>query len=520
MTDLPIQTALISVSDKDGLVPLALLLKERGVRILASSGTKKFLAENGIPAEEVSDYTGSPEILGGRVKTLHPKIHGGLLADRDNPEHLQTLQDQGIAPIDLVILNLYPFQEKFGSDRLSDRELCEFIDIGGITLLRAAAKNHPFVSIVTHPEQYAVVSKEIEATGCTTLETRKQLARAAFELSSEYDSTIARFFREMTEPDPVPAKLAISFTRVSELRYGENPHQRAAIYSTGEDSPLLSLIQHPGKELSFNNYLDIAGAFALARDLGEDAVAIIKHTNPCGAAWCGKPAVSYRRALECDSVSAFGGIVAVNGQIDEELAALLTDIFLEVIIARSYSDGARELLKKKKNLRAVTVPEPHWAGSLNTRLGLQVEGALLLQESDSGFPELDELKVVSKRQPSEAKLKTCLMSWKTAKHVKSNSIVIADNEGTVGIGAGQMSRVDSARIAVRKAEEANYSLQGTVAASDAFFPFPDGVLELAEAGVNAVIQPGGSIRDQKVIDAADEANLVMIFTGRRHFRHI
>jgi phosphoribosylaminoimidazolecarboxamide formyltransferase/IMP cyclohydrolase len=520
VTEQPIRTALISVTDKAGLVPLASLLNTRGVRLLASSGTKTFLEQHGLPAEEVSEYTGSPEILDGRVKTLHPVIHGGLLADRGNPDHLQTLRDRGIAPIDLVVLNLYPFQEMFSSGTLDDRRLCEFIDIGGIALLRAAAKNYPYVAVVTHPDQYAGVSKEIEATGGTTLETRRRLARAAFELSAEYDSTIARFFRESTGVEPVPEKLPVGYSRTATLRYGENPHQTAAIYATGEPSPLLSLTQHQGKELSFNNYLDIAGAFALARDLGEGTAAVIKHTNPCGAAWCGSPGSSYRRALEGDPVSAFGGIVAVNGQVDESLAALLNEIFLEVVIARSYSGGALEAFRKKKNLRSISVPEQFWTGVTAVRLGLHVQGALLLQESDSGFPELDDLKVVSKRQPSEAEMKACRMGWITAKHVKSNAIVIADDRGTVGIGAGQMSRVDAAWIAVRKAQEAKLSLAGTSAASDAFFPFPDGVLELAEAGVSAIIQPGGSIRDQQVIEAADAANLAMIFTGRRHFRHI
>ncbi len=520
MKELPVKTALISVTDKSGLIQLASLLKKKGVKILASSGTKAHLENEGISAEEVSDYTGSPEILDGRVKTLHPKIHGGILADRENPKHLETLASHGIEPIDLVVINLYPFDEKFRSGKLSERELCEFIDIGGITLLRAAAKNFPFVTVLTHPDQYPLAFEEIESTGGTTLETRKSLARAAFENSAGYDSTISRFFRRITAEETLPAQLPLSFSRAAALRYGENPHQEAAIYASQDDSILLSFTQHQGKELSFNNYLDIVGAFSLARDLGEGSASIIKHTNPCGAAWCASPLASYRRALACDPVSAFGGIVAVNGAIEEELAEELSILFLEVVLARSISEGAIKTFSKKKNLRVVTIPQRFWDLAAGGYLGLYVEGTLLLQRSDSGFPEIDELQVVSKRQPTREERDACLMGWKVAKHVKSNAIVIVDNEGTVGIGAGQMSRVDASRIAVQKAEDAKLSLQGKVAASDAFFPFPDGVMELAKAGIIAIIQPGGSIRDQKVIEAADEAGIVMMFTGYRHFRHI
>ncbi|NIM19796.1 MAG: bifunctional phosphoribosylaminoimidazolecarboxamide formyltransferase/IMP cyclohydrolase [Candidatus Latescibacteria bacterium] len=520
MRERQIQTALISVTDKSGLVQLASLLKEKGVKILASSGTKAHLEEEGIHAEEVSEYTGSPEILGGRVKTLHPKIHGGLLADRDNSDHLDTLEAHGIALIDLVVINLYPFVEKFRAGELSEKSFCEFIDIGGIALLRAAAKNYAHVTILTDPGQYPAAIEEIRASGGTALETRKRLARAAFELSSEYDATIAKFFHELSPNDEMPNRLPLSFKKAATLRYGENPHQRAAVYASQEDSPLLSLKQHQGKELSFNNYLDIAGAFSLARDLGKGSVAIIKHTNPCGAAWCGSPAASYRRALECDPLSAFGGIVAVNGSVGIELAAEMTKLFLEVVLARSFDAEAMKQMSKKKNLRAVTISDRFWEEAKQSRIGVCVENALLFQESDTGFPELDELKTAGHREPSASELDACKMAWKVAKHVKSNSIVIADEEGTVGIGAGQMSRVDAARIAVKKAGDAKFSLHGKVAASDAFFPFPDGVTELAQAGIVAVIQPGGSIRDKEVIAAADAADVAMIFTGRRHFRHI
>lgn len=520
MNEKAIHTAIISVTDKSGIEELAAVLKERGVRILASSGTKSHLEKAGIPAEEVSEYTGSPEILGGRVKTLHPKIHAGLLADREDAEHIQTLSSGEIDPIDVVVINLYPFEEKFRSGNLSERELTEFIDIGGITLLRAAAKNYPFVTVLTRPDQYADVIAEIKGRGATSLETRRRLARDAFKLSSHYDAMIARFFQEAAGEDLMPDTQPFAFKREALLRYGENPHQRAAVYASAEDSPLLSFTQLQGKELSFNNYLDFIGALSLARDLGEGSVAIIKHTNPCGAAWCGGPLQAYQRALQCDPLSAFGGIVAVNGIIDEELAKVMKTLFLEVVIARSFSEGALKTFAKKKNLRLLTIPVRHWQSPQNGRLGVFVEGALLLQESDSGFPELDEMETVSRRQATEAQRAACEMAWKVSKHVKSNAIVIADEEGTVGLGAGQMSRVDAARIAVHKAREAKFDMQGKVASSDAFFPFPDGVLELAQAGITAVIQPGGSIRDGEVIEAANQADIVMLFTGRRHFRHI
>jgi phosphoribosylaminoimidazolecarboxamide formyltransferase/IMP cyclohydrolase len=515
-----IHTVLISVTDKSGIEELAALLRRQGARILASSGTKSHLERAGIRAVEVSEYTGSPEILGGRVKTLHPKIHAGLLADRDNAEHRKTLSAGEIDPIDMVVINLYPFEEKFRAGNLSDREMTEFIDIGGITLLRAAAKNYPFVTVLTSPDQYAAVIDEIQQNGATSLETRRRLAGAAFRLSSHYDAMIARFFQETDAEESMPESLSFAFHREALLRYGENPHQQAAIYGSAEESPLLSLQQLQGKELSFNNYLDCTGALSLARDLGEGSVAIIKHTNPCGAAWRGGPFQAYQRALQCDPLSAFGGIAAVNGSIDEELAAEMKNLFLEVVIARSFSEGARAIFSKKKNLRLLAIPERHWQSPRDGRLAVFVEGALLMQESDTGFPELEQMKTLSKKQVSDAQRAACEMAWIVSKHVKSNAIVIADEDGTVGLGAGQMSRVDAARIAVHKAREAKFDLQGKVAASDAFFPFPDGVLELAEAGITAIIQPGGSIRDAEVIAAADRAGIVMLFTGRRHFRHI
>jgi phosphoribosylaminoimidazolecarboxamide formyltransferase/IMP cyclohydrolase len=512
-------TALISVTDKGGLADLAAAFKEAGIHIVASSGTQKYLAEKGIESEEIAAYTGSPEILGGRVKTLHPKIHGGILADRDNAEHVKVLDDSGTNPIDYVVVNLYPFEEKYRSASLSPGEMVEYIDIGGITLLRAAAKNHKHVTIVTDPSQYGTVIEQLK-TGGTTLELRTEFAARTFALTATYDAAIYKFFEGITPSDELPARIPIGLEKVTDVRYGENPHQKAALYRTIEDSALADLIQHQGKELSYNNYQDIVGAFNLAKELGPDCVAIIKHTNPCGAAWCGEVLASFRRALECDKTSAFGGIVAVNGTVTGELAAELTQMFLEVVLARGYDDDAMKKFGKKKNLRIVTVPQKYWDEDEPGILAVLAENVALYQEKDAGFPELEELKQVTSRAPSDNEMTALKMAWKVCKHVKSNAIVIADDKGTVGIGAGQMSRVDSAQIATRKAFDAGLSIAGSAAASDAFFPFADGVTELAKNGVTAVIEPGGSVRDQEVIDAADEAGVAMLFTGRRHFRHV
>jgi phosphoribosylaminoimidazolecarboxamide formyltransferase/IMP cyclohydrolase len=513
------KTALISVTDKNDLESIAGALAEQGYSILSSSGTMKYLSDKGIEVEEIAAYTESQELLGGRVKTLHPKIHAGLLADRDDSDHMKQLEEQSIRPIDVVIVNLYPFMEKQRAGGLSEREMCEYIDIGGITLIRAAAKNFQHVTIVTSPNDYESVVDELATNGHTTMETRRRLARDAFSLTSQYDAAINSFFRENTPKERTPQNLSVSLDKVEDLRYGENPHQYAALYRTREDSAILALEKLQGKDLSYNNYLDLIGAFALARDLGENCVAVIKHTNPCGAAWCGDTLTSYRRALATDRVSSFGGIVAVNGAVEKELAEELNQLFLEVVLARSISGDARALLAKKKNVRVLTLQDSYWESPYQGNYSLLAEGILLMQNTDAGFPELNELQVVTKRTPSDDELQACKMAWKVAKHVKSNAIVIADQEGTVGVGAGQMSRVDSSQIATRKAFDADFSLIGKSAASDAFFPFPDGVTTLAQAGITAVIQPGGSMRDKEVIAAADEANVTMIFTGRRHFRH-
>ena len=512
-------TALISVTDKSGLEDLAAAFVKAGIHIVASSGTQKFLADKGIESEEIAAYTGSPEILGGRVKTLHPKIHGGILADRGNDEHVRTLDESGTNPIDFVVVNLYPFEEKYRSGTLSPEELVEYIDIGGITLLRAAAKNHKHVSIVTDPSQYGEVIETLGAGG-TTPEMRARFAALTFALTATYDAAILRFFEKIAPSGELPQRMPIGLEKVTDVRYGENPHQKAALYRTIDDSALAGMIQHQGKELSYNNYQDITGAFALARELGRDCVAIIKHTNPCGAAWCGNVLDSFRRALACDKTSAFGGIVAVNGIVTGELAGELTQMFLEVVLARGYDDDAMAAFKKKKNLRIVTIPDKYWDEEEPGTLAVVLGNVALVQETDTGLPELEELKQVTSRAPSDDEMTALKMAWKVVKHVKSNAIVIADANGTVGLGAGQMSRVDSVQIATRKAFDAGLSMNGTAAASDAFFPFADGVTELAKSGVTAVIEPGGSVRDEEVIAAADEAGVAMLFTGRRHFRHV
>jgi len=513
-------TALISVTDKSGLEDLAAAFSKAGIHIVASSGTQKYLADKGIESEEIAAYTGSPEILGGRVKTLHPKIHGGILANRDNADHIKALGAAGMRPVDYVVVNLYPFEEKYRSGSLSAEEMVEFIDIGGITLLRAAAKNYKHVTVVTDPEQYGEVIDALAKDGETNAEMRGRFASWAFALTATYDAAIYRFFEEIAPPQDLPERLPIGLEKVTNVRYGENPHQKAALYRTIADSALTGMVQHQGKELSYNNYQDIVGAFNLARELGPECVAIIKHTNPCGAAWCGNVLESFRRALACDKTSAFGGIVAVNGTVTGELAGELAQMFLEVVLAKDYDEDARATFNKKKNLRVITMPDAYWREDTRGTMAVLVENVALVQEKDSGLPELEDLKQVTKRAPSDSEMTALKMAWKVVKHVKSNAIVIADSEGTVGIGAGQMSRVDSAQIAPRKAFDAGLSLSGTAAASDAFFPFADGVTELAKSGITAVIEPGGSVRDQEVIDAADDAGVAMLFTGRRHFRHV
>jgi phosphoribosylaminoimidazolecarboxamide formyltransferase/IMP cyclohydrolase len=520
-----IRRALISVYDKAGLVDFAKFLAKRNVEILSTGGTAGAMRDAGVDVIEVGDHTGFPEILDGRVKTLHPKVHGGILGRRGDPAHVGTMAEHDIDPIDLIVVNLYPFEATVAAG--GDYETCvEKIDIGGPAMIRSAAKNHESVTIVTDAEDYQAVIDDMAANnGATSQALRRKLAGVAYARTAAYDAAIGMWFSEQNE-DPFPRRFSLTGARTQSLRYGENPHQNAAFYSTSEDRPgVATAIQIQGKELSYNNLNDTDAAFELAAEFDTPALAIIKHANPCGVALGDTLAQAYAKALKCDPVSAFGGIIAVNRTMDAVAAEAMKDIFLEVIIAPEVMPEAREIFAAKKNLRVLEtgdVPDPAAAG-LMTKL---LSGGFLLQDRDSGRIGRDDLKIVTKRQPNDREMADLLFAFAVCKHVKSNAIVYAKDGATVGIGAGQMSRVDSSRIAAHKSEDAaeeageNEALvKGSVVASDAFFPFADGLLAAAEAGATAVIQPGGSIRDEEVIAAADDADLAMVFTGMRHFRH-
>ncbi len=523
----PLKRALISVSDKSGLIEFAKALAGRGVEILSTGGTKATLAAAGIPAIEVADVTGFPEMMDGRVKTLHPKIHGGLLALRDDPDHAAAMKAHGIGAIDRLVVNLYPFEETIagGADAAT---AVENIDIGGPAMIRAAAKNHGHVAVIVDPADYAELLAALAAGGGTTLDHRRRLATKAFARTATYDAAIAGWFARETET-PFPSRIAFGGKLAQTLRYGENPHQDAGLYLTGERRPgVVTAKQLQGKELSYNNINDTDAAYELAAEFDPDrtaAVAIIKHANPCGVAEGATLAEAYRQALRTDPVSAFGGIVALNRPLDAEAASEIVKIFTEVIIAPEASAEAIAIVATKKNLRLLVaggLPTPTAPG-LTVRT---VAGGLLVQTRDSGMVGDTDLKVVTRRAPTAAELADLLFAWRVAKHVKSNAIVYAKDGATAGIGAGQMSRVDSAYVAARKAAEAAKAAglpeslaKGSVVASDAFFPFADGLIAAAEAGVTAVIQPGGSVRDEEVIAAADARGLAMVFTGMRHFRH-
>ena len=520
-----VRRALLSVSDKTDLIPFAKFLADRGVEILSTGGSAKAIAEAGIPVKEVSDHTGFPEIMDGRVKTLHPAIHGGILARRDLQHHLDAQRDHKIADIDMVVVNLYPFEATVAKG--ADRDTCiENIDIGGPAMIRAAAKNHDFVAIVTDPKDYAAVMAEMAALGgATSLKLRRRLALDAYARTASYDAAISTWMA-VQEEIAFPDRLSIAGQRRAELRYGENPHQRAAFYATAEQRfGIATARQLQGKELSYNNLNDTDAAFEAVAEFATPAVAIIKHANPCGVATGSDLAGAYRRAFACDTVSAFGGIIAVNRELDAATAELISQVFSEVIIAPKVSAEAQAVLAKKKNLRVLEtggLPDPAAPGIIFKSLA----GGFLAQSRDNGRVDPAALKVVTKRAPTEAELADLIFAMRVAKHVKSNAIVYAKGGATVGIGAGQMSRVDSSRIAAWKAAEAAKTAgdaqswaKGAVVASDAFFPFADGLLAAAEAGATAVIQPGGSMRDDEVIAAADQAGLAMVFTGLRHFRH-
>jgi phosphoribosylaminoimidazolecarboxamide formyltransferase/IMP cyclohydrolase len=528
MTDAAIRRALISVSDKTGLINFAKALAGRGVAILSTGGTAKALKDAGIAVTDVSEHTGFPEMMDGRLKTLHPKVHGGLLAIRGNAEHDSAAQTHGIAPIDLLVVNLYPFEATVAKGAKYE-DCIENIDIGGPAMIRAAAKNHAAVTVVVDAEDYQAVLAAMDAHGgATTLELRKALAAKAYARTAAYDAAISGWFANAIG-QATPAWRAIGGRLAQELRYGENPHQQAAFYRTSEvRRGIATATQHQGKELSYNNLNDTDAAFELVAEFDPKsgpAVAIIKHANPCGVALGSTFADAYAKALRCDPVSAFGGIIALNGTIDAATAREITGIFTEVVIASDATPEAKAIFADKKNLRLLTtggLPDPRAAGLTFKSLA----GGFLVQSRDRAVVDDMALKVVSKRQPTTQELADLKFAFKVAKHVKSNAIVYVKDRATVGIGAGQMSRVDSARIAAWKSQEAakaaglSESLaKGSVVASDAFFPFADGLLAAAEAGATAVIQPGGSMRDAEVIKAADDAGLAMVFTGTRHFRH-
>jgi len=523
-----IRRALISVSDKNGLERLGKKLASLGVEILSTGGTAKMLAGVGIKVKDVSDHTGFPEMMDGRVKTLHPKIHGGLLAVRDNPEHKAAMEEHDIGAIDLVIVNLYPFEETVKKGA-SAAETIENIDIGGPSMIRSSAKNHKFVTVVVDAGDYEELLSELEANdGATSLSFRTRMAAKAFSRTAAYDAAISGWFAK-EGGNFFPSYLSVAGRLAGELRYGENPHQKAAYYVSDLDPRpgIISAKLHQGKALSYNNLNDADAAYELISEFNEGtpAVAIIKHANPCGVATGATFPEAYEKALACDPVSAFGGVIALNGTLDKETAEKITEIFTEVVIAPKISDGAIEVFKAKKNLRlleAGTLANPDDEGKVVKTLA----GGYLVQNRDSGRIGKDDLTVATKRQPTEQELADLLFAFRVCKHVKSNTIVYVKNGATVGVGAGQMSRVDSARIAARKSEDAakasgkdTAGTVGSVAASDAFFPFADGLEVLVEAGATAVIQPGGSRRDNEVIEAADKAGLAMVFTGMRHFRH-
>jgi phosphoribosylaminoimidazolecarboxamide formyltransferase/IMP cyclohydrolase len=529
MTDLvPVKRALISLSDKSGLEELATGLARHGVEIVSTGGTAAKLRENGAAVRDISDLTGFPEMMDGRVKTLHPKVHGGLLGVRDNPEHAAAIAEHEIAPIDLVVVNLYPFLNTVMSG--ADRDtIIENIDIGGPSMVRSAAKNHAHVAIVTDPADYAALLEQLDTHGGTTLEFRKKLAAKAYALTAAYDSTIAQWFAFADQGERWPGTWTMASTLKMPLRYGENPHQEAALYiPVGPHARgIAQAEQVQGKELSYNNLNDANAALELVSEFrdGAPTVVIVKHANPCGVATRDNVLDAWNEALACDSVSAFGGIVAVNRGLDGATAEAIARIFTEVVVAPDADEDARAIFAKKKNLRLLLtgeLPDPSRGGQTLA----VITGGLLVQDRDRGMVSRDQLKCVTKRQPTEQEVADCLFAWTVAKHVKSNAIVYAKDGVTAGIGAGQMNRRDSARIAAIRAKEAAEAngwpesrTIGSAVASDAFFPFADGLLAAAEAGATAVIQPGGSVRDEEVIAAADEAGLAMLFTAMRHFRH-
>lgn len=511
-----IRRALISVSDKTGIVELAKSLERLGVEIISTGGTQALLQEYSVKARSVSEVTDFPEILDGRVKTLHPKIHGALLGKPDDPRHRQQMEELGIEPIDLIVVNLYPFEETIRRNNVTLDEALEQIDIGGPAMLRASAKNFKSKAIVTNPSQYPEILAELRKNeGSLSEKMCFALAQEVFRYTSRYDTAIAEFLGQRNGKGvlDLPSELQIRLSKAETLRYGENPHQAAALY--GDFGKYFEKLH--GKELSFNNILDIDAAARLVTEFDAPTVVIAKHTNPCGVGSDETLSAAYQKALATDRISAFGGIIAVNRPLDIDTAAAINELFTEVVIAPEFPDDVMGFLKKKKDRRLIK--QKGNVRALKEYDVRKVAGGFLLQQSDDLLLRQDQLKVVTKRKPTDEEMEAMLFAWKVVKHVKSNAIVYAKKDRTVGIGAGQMSRVDASKLAAWKAREAGLDLKGTAVASDAFFPFADGLLEAVGAGATAVIQPGGSVRDKEVIKAADENNIAMVFTGVRHFRH-
>ena len=511
-----IERALLSMSDKRGAVEFARGLAELGIEIVSTGGTAQELVAEGIATRSVEEITGFPEVLDGRVKTVNPRIHAGLLARRDDPVHVGTLSEHGIEPIDLVCINLYPFERVAGRRGVEDAEVLENIDIGGPALIRAAAKNHAFAAVVVRPESYDAVLEELRTLdGRLSTQTREALALEAFSLTARYDAAIARWFSEREED--FPTLYVRAYEKVLDLPYGENPHQRAAYYAqAAARTHLLSMISKVhGKELSFNNLLDMDSARRLVGEFEIPAAAVVKHNNPCGCAVGATATEAFERALATDPMSAFGGAVCINRQVERDLAEKLNDMFVELVLAPGYDEDALEVLQQKENVR-IMVDRERRRWPITEHEFKRVRGGILVQDRDEDIEPRDEMQVVTERKPSEKEWGDLLFAWKVCKHVRSNAIVIARDVSTLGIGAGQMSRVDSVKLAVEKARS---PLEGAALASDAFFPFPDGPEAAIEAGVKAIIQPGGSRRDPEVVEACDRAGATMVFTARRHFRH-
>ncbi|MFZ6771108.1 bifunctional phosphoribosylaminoimidazolecarboxamide formyltransferase/IMP cyclohydrolase [Undibacterium sp. SXout7W] len=520
-----IKQALISVSDKTGVLDFARELSALGVKLLSTGGTAKLLADNGLPVTEVADYTGFPEMLDGRVKTLHPKVHGGILARRDFPEHVAALEQHGIPTIDMVVVNLYPFQQTVAKEECSLEDAIENIDIGGPTMLRSSAKNHKDVTVIVDPSDYAIVLAEMKANqNVVSYDTKFTLAKKVFAHTAQYDGAITNYLTSLGEDkahttrSAYPQTLNLHFEKVQEMRYGENPHQSAAFYRDFKTvaGALANYTQLQGKELSYNNIADSDAAWECVKSFKESACVIVKHANPCGVALGATPFEAYSKALQTDPTSAFGGIIAFNRELDGKAAEIVAKQFVEVLIAPSFTAEAKAIFAAKQNVRLLEITLGNEVNQYDVK---RVGGGLLVQAPDSKNVLQEELRVVSKLQPTPQQMADMMFAWRVAKFVKSNAIVFCGNGMTLGVGAGQMSRIDSARIASIKAQNAGLTLTGSAVASDAFFPFRDGLDVVVDAGATCVIHPGGSMRDQEVIDAADERGVVMVYTGTRHFRH-